>query len=265
MSEPAVAPSRARRGRVYACVVSSVSLLRGIEIMVRARPRTLLRVLCAVTFDTVYKLRTSRRLPFHRLEMILMLLECGACINRHFDRKGFDRHAYRGLRTKLKQAGMNRLAVAYTKQIKAIENGRPSPGGDALRYQDVRAYREAVIRLSLALVTAAAFDFDSPDDGLAVLRDKGDFEIICRIVMQCQVIDDVLDERKDRAAGLPSFLTATVSRGLALEMTEDLIADYREAKNLEPTRAAFAFQIALAAVSAIAWFVLQVKRQWDGC
>ena len=38
-----------------------------------------------------------------------------------------------------------------------------------------------------------------------------DLNILFRIVMQCQIIDDVLDYAKDMSAGLPSFLTASKS------------------------------------------------------
>lgn len=185
-----------------------------------------------------------------------MLLEIGACINRFFDRKGFDRHAYRRLRRQTSRTYLAPITRDYIKRLRAIEQDRPLPGGDAERFHAVKAYRESVVRLSLALVTAAVFDLKTLYQGMQAMRGEDEFEIIFCIVMQCQVIDDVLDYRKDKAAELPSFLTATTSRQASEGLTRHTVADYRDVNDLSRSKATLPFQIALWLVSACTSSVL---------
>ncbi len=90
-----------------------------------------------------------------------------------------------------------------------LESSRPLPGGDHWQFQDVGLYREAVVRLSLGMVAATASGNRCLDEGIRATYCDADLKILFRIVMQCQIIDDVLDYSKDLSAGLPSFLTAS--------------------------------------------------------
>ena len=67
------------------------------------------------------------------------------------------------------------------------------------------------MRLSLATVAAIALDAECLEDAIRATHRDGELEALCRIAMQCQIIDDVLDYSTDLAAGLPSFLTASAS------------------------------------------------------
>ena len=86
---------------------------------------------------------------------------------------------------------------------------RPSIGGDHRRFDDVRSYREAVARLSLATVAAIALNAECLEEESGRLIATATWTALFRIAMQCQIIDDVVDYAEDLSAGLPSFLTAS--------------------------------------------------------
>lgn len=44
-------------------------------------------------------------------------------------------------------------------------------------------------------------------------------EVLFRIVMQCQIVDDVYDHDKDVSGGLPGFATVPACRQLAINLT----------------------------------------------
>ena len=128
-----------------------------------------------------------------------------------------------------------------------FESGRPSIGGG---FDDARAYREAVARLSLATLTAIALR--------ETQRDDDDVDILLRMALLCQVIDDALDYREDLAAGLPSYMTSMASWSEALESTA-------RAARLYGSRGAgvFPLRIALGLVSAAAQLTLRLARSPD--
>lgn len=247
-------------GRISASITSVISLLRGSALLVSPRPGSLLRILCLVAFDTQYTLRTQRRLSYQKLKTIAALLDLGACVNTYFDDKDFSRREYRATRELLKEAGVGRLVDDYLGRLRVLEAGRPLPGGDPRRYQQTRFYREAIVRLSLGLITSYSFDAGTMDEGLGVFRGHADFDIIFRIVMQCQIIDDAIDHEKDDSAGLPSFLTATGSRAEAMGLARQASASYRDIRGLSPSRSAFPFVVALFAVSASTRWALMYSR-----
>src|SRR5262249_51957174 len=53
------------------------------------------------------------------------------------------------------------------------------------------------------------------------LEQDCDLDTLFRILMQCQIVDDVLDYRTDALSNLPSFLTSVLSAALAIEWTAD--------------------------------------------
>jgi hypothetical protein len=94
------------------------------------------------------------------------------------------------------------------------------------------------------MVATAAGGNPCLDEAIEATNGAGDLNLLFRIVMQYQIIDDVLDYSQDRSAGLPSFLTACQSLLLALELTQRAARGYAEdrrmpsAANLFPLRAA---------------------------
>jgi len=252
---------RARAGRFAACLTAVVSLLRGSVLLVSKRPGTPLRILCVVAVDMLYTLRQRKRLSFDKLKTVATLLDLGACVNTHFDGKGFRRREYRATRTLAHEAGAKPLVDAYLRRLRVLEANRPSPGGGREAFPAVRDYREEVARLSLELIVSFAFDADALQVGADLFCQDDDFEIIFRIVMLCQIMDDALDRKQDAAAGLPGFLTATASPAESLDLTRRAAASYRDTQVLSPTRSAFPFVVGLRAVSAAARCVLALTRR----
>ena len=103
---------------------------------------------------------------------------------------------------------------------------RPSIGGDRRRFDEVRSYREAVARLSLATAAAIALNAEGSEADIQAAHGDSDVDTLFRIVMQCQIIDDVMDYAEDLSAGLPSFLTASASLPQAMALTARAARSY---------------------------------------
>src|SRR5262249_13763845 len=153
------------------------------------------------------------------------LLDFGACANAAFDHKPWRRDELRATLRLLQAGGHGSLAIEYLRRLRELERGRPRPGGD-LPFQRVRSYREGVVRLSLGMVAATARGTGRLDEGIDAIGADGNLNLLFRVVMQCQIIDDVLDYSQDLSAGLPSFLTASGSLPLALESTRQASLSY---------------------------------------
>jgi len=201
-----------------------------------------LRVLAIVALDTLHVLRTSRPLSRKRVGELAMVIDFQACTNAAWDRKTLSPEAYRASRERLETAGLGMHLDEYLDRLRALESRRPPIGGDQRNFDDVRAYREEVVRISLATLTAIALDGT---------QDDGDLDALFRMAMQCQIIDDVLDYREDLRAGLPSFLTATGSRSKALELTARAARSYGRGQGVLPLR------VALRILSMLAQLVMR--------
>lgn len=203
--------------------MSAACFLRGVPHFFRAVPRTPLRALGIVAFDTLHVIRYRRWLPRERVRRLAMFFDFAGLANAACDGKDLSEADYRALHEQLRAAGLSRTIEAYLARLHAAEAGRPTVGGDRGRFEDVRAYREAVARLSLLTATAIALTPSSSEDEIPV---DADLDTLLRILMQCQIIDDVLDYRADLAAGLPSFLTACMSLPQAIALTTGATRHY---------------------------------------
>jgi hypothetical protein len=87
-----------RPGRLAASLAAMISFVRGLPLFVSSRPKTPLRVLCLMAFDTVHVLRNSRRLSADTMQTLASLLDFGACENDVFDGKDVSRHEHRATR-----------------------------------------------------------------------------------------------------------------------------------------------------------------------
>ena len=148
-----------------------------------------------------------------------MLVDFQACTNAVWDDKHVWQAGYDALRKRLENAGLAWRLGDYLSRLRELEIRRPPVGGDHRRFEDVRSYREAVARLSLATLVALACDTGDVDAEIRATHYDSDLETLFRIVMQCQIIDDFVDYAIDRSAGLPSFLTACASLPQAMELT----------------------------------------------
>ena len=91
-----------------------------------------------------------------------------------------------------------------------------------------------------------------------------------RIVMQCQIIDDVLDYTEDVSAGLPSFLTASASLPQAMELTAKAARSYAASPGCSSGDGVFPLRMALCVCTALTKLVVRVAdrrrlrtRQFD--
>lgn len=226
---------------VWASVVSAACLLRGLPLFFRAAPKTPLRALGIIALDTLHVLRHARPLPRRRINELAMFLDLEGCTNALWDHKGLCAAEYLALRQQLMNAGLGACLEAYLKRLRALESRRPSIGGDHRNFDEVRSYREAVARLSID--TAAAIALDAEDR---------ETDTLFRILMQCQIIDDILDYPADLSAGLPSFLTAAASLPQAMELTARAARHYAAS----PEGSVLPLQVALGVVSAMARLVI---------
>jgi hypothetical protein len=253
-----------RRNALYAGISSILiavrSILRGLSLFVSARPKTPLRVLCIMAFDALHMLRNAKPLPRRQLRILAALLDFGACANAAFDNKDWCRHECRQTLQLLEEAGIRSSLVEYLRRLRDLESGRPLPGGDYGQFQKVGLYREAVVRLSLGMVATTANGKQCLDEGIRAIRREDDLKILFRIVMQCQIIDDVLDYSKDRSAGLPSFLTAFKSLPQAFELTRLAARRYADDRNLPRTGDVLPLRSALFLVSTCARLVIVLGR-----
>ena len=248
----------ARHGRVRPTLVSLTCLLRGLPLFFCAAPKTPLRVLCIIALDTLHVLRTSRRLPRRKIGELATFLDFQACTNAAWDHKDLCEAEYQAIRQRLEHAGLGLCIEAYLSQIRELERRRPPIGGDQRRFDDVRSYREAVGRLSLATVTAVALNGDCVEEEIRATHCDSDVATLFRIVMQCQIIDDVLDYREDLSAGLPSFLTASASLPQAMELTARAARSYAAIPEAPSGKGVFPLRMALCVVTAVTKLAVRV-------
>ena len=235
-------------------------LVRGLSLLVSARPRTPLRVLCILAFDTLHMLRHGKPLPMPRVRTLAALLDLGACANAAFDNKACCRHERRRALQLIEEAGIGSLVAEYLRRLGDLESSRPLPGGDYWQFQEVKLYREAVVRLSLGMEAATADGDQSLDDGICAISHDADLNILFRMAMQCQIIDDVLDYSQDISAGLPSFLTALRSLPQAFELTRLAAIGYGDDRDLPRTGDLFVLRSALFLVSSCTKLVIVFAR-----
>jgi hypothetical protein len=249
----------AMRHGVWSTSIAVISVVRGAILFLSGRPRTPLRALCIVGLDTLRRLRGQKRLANLELQNLAALLDFQARVNAALDDKVNACHECerRVAYQRLEDAGLGAPVAEYQRRLADLETRRPRPGGDGQRFAEVRGYREAVVRLSLAMVATAADGSESLDETIEATHDDGPHNLLFRIAMQCQIIDDVLDYAEDRSAGLPSFLTACDALAESTELTRGAAVEYADA----PAQAAdlFPLRVGLVAVSRFAKLVLAMR------
>ncbi|HEV8058397.1 MAG TPA: hypothetical protein VGP68_00870 [Gemmataceae bacterium] len=192
--------------------------------------------------------------------MLSALLDFEACANAAFDNKdGCRLERHRTMRM-LEDAGIGALVAEYLRRLEELESRRPAPGGDHRQFRKVGCYREAVVRLSLGMVAATANGNQCLDEGIRATYGDTDVNLLFRIAMLCQLMDDVLDYSEDRSAGLPSFLTASQSLPLAFELTWLAALGYAGDRDLPRTGDDFPLRAALFLVSTCTKLVIVLGR-----
>ena len=152
----------------------------------------------------------------------------------------------------------------YLSRLRELETRRPSIGGDLQRFDDVRLYREAVVRLSLATIMAIALDAGCLDEGIQATYCDSDVATLFRMAMQCQIMDDVIDYREDLSAGLPSFLTASASLPQAIAWTGGAVRVYAAGRGASAGGGVFPLEAALHVITLATRLVVGVARTKAG-
>jgi hypothetical protein len=256
--------AHAGRSRISSTLLSIGSVRRCLPLFVSATPRTPLRVLCVMAFDALHQLRYSKPLPVETHRVLAALLDFGACMNAIFDDKEYSRKELELTRQILDEAGLHSMVDDVLRRLSDVEGKRPSPFGplgDLRQFHDVRSYREAVARLWLGTVAATAAGSRCLEEGILATYGDDVLEILFRIVMQCQIIDDVLDYSRDASAGLPSFLTASASLPDAIERTRQASCEYADHRDLPRSGDVFPLRMALGTASICAKLLI-LLRQW---
>lgn len=200
------------------CVVCSSHLL------LAKRPGTPLRILCIAAFDVVHRLRRQVPLSDQTQRTLATLLDYGASANARFDRKlppsDSGRHASDlAFRQDLQELGLTEMAEEYRLRLEELEADRPRPDGDVNNFYRVQQYRESVIELGLGVLVAFVFEDQKLAAGIAAVRADATLQLLFRIAMLCQILDDYWDAAQDQRLRLPSFFTAapTHARTLVLK------------------------------------------------
>lgn len=244
-----------------ALLIACRSAARGMSLFLSGRPRTPLRVLCVMAFDALHMLRQRAPLPIVQLKTLAALLDCGACANAAFDNKGWRRREFRRTLKLLDRAGVRATVSEYLRRLKELERKRPTLGGqDGENFPSVVQYRESVARLSLAIMATTASGAWTLDEAIRATHEDGDLNFLFRIVMQCQIIDDVLDYREDAAAGLPGFLTGATPLRQTFEQTRLAVMGYADVQDLPRTGNNFLLRLALSLTSTCAKLVVVMGR-----
>ena len=213
-----------------------------------------------MAFDMLYQLRTSKRLPPNRIRSLAVLLDFGANVNAAFDGKTYSQDEFQRTRKLLDDAGMNPTVADYWTQLQQLELRRPSAFGDRLQCRKVQLYREDVVRLSLGVLTATTCEYASVDEGLHAVRTDFDLQMLYKIVMQLQIIDDVMDFAKDNAKRLPGFLTASESLQESFQLTQHATRSYAVTEGDIHTESLLPLRIAHIVVSAITRLLVTLGR-----
>jgi hypothetical protein len=213
-----------------------------------------------MAFDALHQLRCSKPLPVATRRVLAAWLDFGACANAIFDDKEYSRKELELSRRILDEAGLHSIVEAVLRQLSDLEGRRPSPFGDDRRFHDARSYREAVVRLWLGTLAATAAGSRRLEDGSVAAFGDDVLEILFRIVMQCQIIDDVLDYSRDASADLPSFLTASASLPEAIERTHQASCEYAHHRDLPRSGDVFPLRTALGIASICARLLILLRR-----
>ncbi len=254
------------RGKAICAGIASMlatirSVLRGLPLLVANRPQTPLRILCIMAFDTLHRLRGDGPLPSRAVANLAALLDFMADANAALDRKANGRCQCQRALEVLQDAGSRSSLIEYLRRLEHLETRRPSPGGDDSQFSKVRRYREAVVRLSLGMLATTAGADASLDAAIRATHGDGRLNLLFRMAMQCQIIDDVLDYSEDFSAGLPSFLTAGDSLRQGFEFTRLASWTYANTGDLARSSGLFPLELALVLVSACTRLVI-VHGRW---
>lgn len=189
-----------------------------------------------------------------------MFLDFGACLNAALDGKKFCPAEFQRLQDSLENAGLANIANDYVCSIQQLELKRPEAFRDHLQSEDTLRYRESIVGLNLTFLIMLSLEYGSLEECLRATHADDDLKLLFRIVMQCQIIDDVFDYSKDVRQRLPGFLTASARLGESFDMTWNAARRYASGHSSSRISSLFPLQAALFLVSMIAKTLIILGR-----
>lgn len=249
--------SGATVGPIRIALVSVRCVVRGLPLFFRRTPRTPLRVVGVIALDALHLLRHARPLPREQTKELAMFLDLEGCANAVCDGKAVGASEYESVRRRLENAGWGARVQEYLGRLQELESRRPAIGGDVRRFDDVRSYREAVARLAIAPAAAVALEADSLEVAIRATWSDRDVHALFQILMQCQIIDDVMDYAADLSAGLPSFLTSSTSLRQSVALTAKAARSYASSRVTESGPAVYPLRIALSLITAATYLLIR--------
>jgi hypothetical protein len=182
--------------RIAATAVSALMVCS--PMLLQARPRTPLRVLCIALFEYNSRLRGGT-LGRRRRLAIAHACDFGSLCDEYYDQQKLDRTEYRSLRSALRRIAPEAATFRYIQQLRKAERGRPVLSTNTPGVANATiGYRASVIDLSLRWLQGIS--------GLAL--DGVKFHSIVNLVCLMQLADDLLDWKEDQAGRCPSYVTA---------------------------------------------------------
>lgn len=166
--------------------------------LLAARPRTPLRVLCITAFEFLARLRGATLGRQRRLGLA-RACDFASLRDGYYDHRRLDVDEYRSLRCELRRTVPAAATSQYVQQLRQAERNRPIlSAGNPRLVSAVIAYRTSVLDLSLRwLQQISGLDIES-------LK----FLVLLSLAGLMQLADDLLDWKDDLAVGSPSYVTA---------------------------------------------------------
>jgi hypothetical protein len=221
------------------------------------KPGSPLRVLSLMAISAALRAR-GITMDDNRKRAVIETMELGAHLN---DRLDGDPHQPADLRTcssTFSRTFQRDCICNYIKRLRFLERSRPGPDADI---HSVKTYRENVNHVSLATLWAIASQRPL-NMAEKEIRQETDLFILFRIVMITQIIDDLLDIKKDRHRGLPSFATAVGTSSSALR---SILDSYRHpAPMVRDQHFCHHLLLHLAAKTASALITCRRATGWNG-
>jgi hypothetical protein len=166
--------------------------------LLAARPKTPLRVLCIAAFEYLARLRGGT-LGRRRRLAIAHACDFGSLRDDYYDNQRLDAAEYRSLRCKLRRLAPETATSRYIRQLRQAERSRPALAPSTPRVAvAVIEYRTSVLDLSLRWLQEIS--------GVSIESVK--FRVLLSLVGLMQLADDLLDWKEDHAVRRPSYVTA---------------------------------------------------------
>jgi hypothetical protein len=195
-------PSNSKRG-YYGIPAAAAACAANTRFLITCRPETPLRACALIAIETILRGR-GRLLKSESRQTLIAAMELGALLNDRLDGDPYEINALRAAAARFSKSEHREIIRSYIAGLRCFEHERPDCQDEITT---IALYRERVNHISLAMLWAIASNtsFESARDEIL---HSSDLNLLFRMVMQCQLIDDAMDLRKDLLKNLPSFATA---------------------------------------------------------